>query len=246
MSTLTAIVSEYTALVTRIDVLRIYPLLESFSQAVTNIGGLVPNVVNFVDGKPWPTCRPHGDGTNDPHLLQFSFYNGYYRSHGIKMQNVMWVDGIRLVAVSSIRDHDQHLFDRSQFDIQMSTAYINGDLTRPAMSYGDPAYREGTHFRRKHKGQGRTNQQRKLDSSMQQPRASVEDGFGKHVQLFSLMDYSKKNKLLQNPLTDQLIAQTFFVNIHTCLYGSIVNATFGVSAPEIDSYLQNAHLGYIP
>jgi hypothetical protein len=239
--------SAFKKLVTRIDVLRTYPLLGAYAASVTNAGGLLPNVVCFVDGKAFATCKPAGlyESQEGAGVVQEMYYNGYYRCHGLKMQCVMWPDGMRHIHIESVKDHDSLLYVKSGFEVQLSSCYIDGDANRPAQAYGDPAYREAEHMSRKHKGAGRTKEQRRIDSSMQIPRGSAEDAFQKQSALWSMMDYKKKNKLLQNPLVDQMIAQTFFCNVHTCIYGSMVNATFGLEAPSLADYLHSNDMGYL-
>ena len=246
-SILSVLVSQYGTLATRVDIFRLQPILSTFADAVEETGGLVPNVVAFIDGKPWASCRPAGVTSKGPRDdLQRAFYSGYYKHHGLKIQNVMFVDGIRLVHVSTIRDHDQSLLEKSEMEAQFNCLFIDGDLTRPAVCYGDPAYSETDHIKRKHKGAGRSKEQRRLDASMIPARAVVEDGFLKHAAIFPLMDYRKKNKVMVSPLRDQLIAQTVFLNLHTCYYGSQVNGTFEIYPPSPMEYLSNAKLDFIP
>ena len=222
MEILNILSTAFKALVTRIDILRTYPLLGVFATAVGTTGGLLRDVVCFVDGKAFAMCKPAGqyEESEGSGVVQEIYYNGYYRCHGLKMQCVMWPDGMRHVHIESVKDHDGLLYVKSAFEVQLSSCYINGDASRPAQAYGDPAYRETKHMSRKHKGHGRTKEQRRVDSSMQLARSAAEDAFQKQSSLWSLMDYKKKNKLLQNPCVDQMIAQTFFCNVHTCVYGS--------------------------
>lgn len=85
--TLRRIVDKYKKLITRIDQLRVMPRLEIFASAIADIEGLVEDVGCFADGKPVPTCKP-GDCDN-PYDMQRAFYNGHYKSHGLKAQNVI-------------------------------------------------------------------------------------------------------------------------------------------------------------
>lgn len=128
-SILAWIVFEFEAVVTRLDVLRITPLLPDFAQSVRDAGGLLDNVVCFIDGKAWATCRPGGRESSGPHDdIQRAFYSGYYKAHGLKAQNVMFCDGIRYIHVESIRDHDQILLEKSYFLVQLDHMFINGDI----------------------------------------------------------------------------------------------------------------------
>ena len=152
----------------------------------------------------------------------------------------------RYIHVESIRDHDQVLLEKSDFLIQLDHLYVDGDMARPAICYGDPAYSEAGHLKRKHKGAARSKYQKHVDASMQVARGAVEDGFKEHASLFSLMDYRKKSKLIVSPIKDQLIAQAFFLNIRTCYVGSQVNSTFAPDPPCAEDYLRNHNADLIP
>ena len=161
-SMLSFIVTTFTPLATWIDILRVTPMLSVYADAVLDTGGLVADVVCFIDGKAWTTCRPAGSTSTGPRDdLQRAFYSGYYKAHGLKMQNVMFVDGIRLIHVSSIRDHDQQLLEKSELEAQFEHLFIDGNIERPAICYGDPAYQETGYVRRKDKGITRTKEQKK-------------------------------------------------------------------------------------
>ena len=95
-SILSWIILEFETVVTRIDVLRITPQLAEFAESVREVGGLINDVVCFIDGKAWATCRPGGKESTGPRDdVQRAFYSGYYKAHGLKAQNVMFCDGIR-------------------------------------------------------------------------------------------------------------------------------------------------------
>ena len=246
MTTLGLLVERFRVLVTKVDILRIYPQMALFADSVVGIGGLLEDVVCFVDGKAWGTCKPKGDFIGDEAIaMQQIFYNGYYRVHGLKMQNIMFPDGIRLVHVESIQVHDSQLLQSSEFEVQLSTMFIDGDVNRPAQVYGDPAYSESRHVARKHKGAARTPEQLKKDVSMMAARAAVEDGFLVHSQLWSLMNLKNKNMILKTPLMDQMIGQTFMCNLHTCFYGSMVNSLFDIAAPSPEEYLNSHKQGFL-
>lgn len=77
-ATVKAVVSMYGTLATRLDVFRLNSVMDTFRRAVKGAGALVDDVVCFVDGKAWRTCRPM---TRRPWELDFQrvFYNGHYR-----------------------------------------------------------------------------------------------------------------------------------------------------------------------
>ena len=80
---------------------------------------------------------------------------------------------------------------------------------------------------------------------MKSARESVEHGFGKMVGLFPKLDYHKKNKLWWKVSEREWLIAIFFTNVHTCMYGSQINAFFLVPAPTLDEYLHNCHMGLL-
>ena len=127
----------------------------------------------------------------------------------------------------------------------MGPLFINNDVNRPALMYGDPAYGEGVRLRRKHKGVFRSQQQVRTDVSMSRIREMVEHSFGKVVALWAFMDYHKKHMLWRTPTVDEWICAVFLTNIHTCSYGSQMNSFIQVYPPSVAEYLRNCHAGLL-
>ena len=71
----------------------------------------------------------------------------------------------RYIHVESIRDHNQVLLEKSDFLVQLDHMFIDGDMDRPALCYGDTAYSDGDHMKRKHKGAARSKLQKQIDAS---------------------------------------------------------------------------------
>lgn len=74
---------------------------------------------------------------------------------------------------------------------------------------------------------------------MSKLRESVEWGFGKIVQYFAFLDFSKNLKILLQPIGKYYVVGALFTNCHTCLYGSTTTSLFGVPPPGIEEYLSN-------
>lgn len=76
---------------------------------------------------------------------------------------------------------------------------------------------------------------------MSKVHESVEWGFGKIVQYFAFLDFSKNLKILLQPIGKYYVIGALFANCHTCLYGSTTTGTslFGVPPPGIEEYLSN-------
>jgi hypothetical protein len=242
--TLRLLEDSYKDVVTKLDVLRVLPQLSSFATAVAHsVGGEgEDDVVAFVDGKFGRACRPTNKDSLD---YQQTVYNGHYRGHGLKIQSVMFADGIQVAFVESARLHDSNVLRTSGILQQMETLYIDGNEDRPAQLYGDPAYGNDLHLKRKEKGNGRTPEQKQKDGAMKPARESVEHGFCKVVALFPKLDYHKRSKLWWHISEREWIIAFFFTNLHTCFYGSQVNAFFEVHAPDIHEYIYNCHQGLL-
>ena len=73
-----------------------------------------------MDGKPWLFCKPGGgqaarrmarrfNVTVDD--IQRSLYNRNYKGHGVKIQEIVFADGIKYSFGFSLRRHDNTVFD---------------------------------------------------------------------------------------------------------------------------------------
>lgn len=71
------------------------PYQETFARAVsskTNVPLEFANVNSFLDGTQKSICRP-SDGEGRVEDIQRTYYSGYYRKHGFKMQSLMYPNG---------------------------------------------------------------------------------------------------------------------------------------------------------
>lgn len=105
--------------------------------------------------------------------------------------------------------------------------------------YGDPAYPIRQHILGPYRGAGLTPLQEQFNGNMSKVRESVEWGFGKIVQHFAFLDFSKNLKILLQPIGKYYVIGALFANCHTCLYGSTTTSLFGVPPPGIEEYLSN-------
>ena len=88
----------YRPLVQALDFRRIKPLLAGWSDEIQAYTGSERDVLLWVDGKPVKTCRP-GKGKRaqevaaaaavGANLVQQAFWNGHYKSHGLKQSTVV-------------------------------------------------------------------------------------------------------------------------------------------------------------
>lgn len=80
-------------------------------------------------------------------------------------------------------------------------------------------------------------------------RMTVEDTYGKHVNLWPHVGKHTVHSVFHNGITDwelvtdTWLSMTLFTNIHTCLYGSQATATFHIEPPSVSEYLANTNAG---
>ena len=112
----------------------------------------------------------------------------------------------------------------------------NGD---PYVLYGDPAYPVRGHLLAPFRGANITAQQQAFNKDMSGVRVCVEWGYGKIVQYFSFLDFSKNLKVLLQPVGKLYKVGALLSNCHTCLYGSQTGEYFQLDPPELEMYLDN-------
>ena len=136
-----------------IDFRRLTPqLLDNWSETIEAHTGAERDIIFFCDGKAWKTCRPgrgkearriiRSIGEEDVNLMQKAYYNGHYGFHGVKMQQMLQADGIRMTFNDSIRRHDSVVLHHSGM-IPMISHLTIGDEGRKAKVGADKAHPYG-------------------------------------------------------------------------------------------------------
>ena len=96
---------------------RITPdLLQEWSETMVDHCGTAQELLFFVDGKPWRTCRLGAGkaahevmrqvGHGNVNFVQMSHYNGHCGMHGLEVSSVLQADGVRHAHSESLRRHD--------------------------------------------------------------------------------------------------------------------------------------------
>jgi hypothetical protein len=125
--------SKYDTLATKVDIFRISKRgnLQRLASATTKLGGKVHFVILFIDGKPVfvtrPSCRA---ATNQDIVIwdvQRLFYNGHYKGHGVRLQYALFTDGICVMQVTSLREHDQTNLNESGLENALRTMVITDE-----------------------------------------------------------------------------------------------------------------------
>ena len=111
--------------------------------------------------------------------------------------------------------------------------------------YGDPAYTQSDVIFRKAKGI-RSTPEKKVDKSMQDARAGVEDMFNTLGQVFPYFT----NKCNFHILTrgrigpaQELVAGTILLNCVTCVNGCQATGLYKLDPPTLAEYFENANKG---
>jgi len=200
-----------------------------FAEFITSKGGIMPNVVGFIDGTAKKVCRPTHN--------QIAFYSGYKKIYCLKYQSLIFPNGIiqRSQPFNGRRNERRMLHESGLNVFMLEELLVNGTQY---YIYGDPGYGETdwlvTPFNRQ---ANLTNQQQEFNKSMSSVREAVEWGFGKIVNNWAFVDFSKNLKVELQPVGDYYLVAVLLTNIHTCMNRGIVNDYFGSNPPSIGDYL---------
>ena len=136
------------------------------------------------------------------------------------------------------RRHDAFMLTESGLleQLQERMNKPNGD---PYVLYGDPAYPIRNHMIAPFRAAQLSDDEKQFNKNTSAVRVCVEWGFGKLVQYFAFVDFSKNLKVLLQPVGKLYIVAALLINCHTCLYGSQTGEYFELNAPQLEAYLSN-------
>lgn len=212
----------------KIDWHRVRPQLQRFADAIF---AMAPTEYcwGFIDGTIRPICRPT--------YWQRVAYSGHKRFHGIKFQSILTPDGLIVHMFGPIegRRHDSHMLRLSALllELQQFSRDDNGAIF---YIYGDPAYPLSEYLMCGFKP-AVTPEEMEFNTKMSTVRESVEWGFQKVQMLWGYVDFRRKMKVFQVPVSTLYTTATLFTNIHTCLYGAQTSQYFNLDPPTLDQYL---------
>lgn len=104
--------------------------------------------------------------------------------------------------------------------------------------YGDEGYPLRKQLIRPYSNSTLTLEQQEFNQSMAPLRECVEWSFGKILQQFAFVDFSKNQKLFLQPVGMFYLVATLLTNAHTCLYGSLTSMYFDIDSINLDEYFQ--------
>jgi hypothetical protein len=120
----------YRKLVQVLDYQHIIQLLEEWSDTMVLYSGCCPDVLFFMDRKPWKMAKPgKGDaatalvraaGGDDVNLVQQAYYNGHYGFGGAKVQHVLQADGMCYSFTCPLRRRDAMVLQASSMLTMLS------------------------------------------------------------------------------------------------------------------------------
>ena len=259
------LMQHYRKLITTFDFVRIKPELDAWADAVAESSpGGTPGVVCWADGKPWLFPKP-GTGTTARALatalnvptdhIQRSLYYRNYRGHGVKVQEIIFADGIKYSLCYSLRRHDSLVMDESKMSLMLDLLFLSDGSV--AICVTDQAYKETAHLIAKTRTVTFANlsaaQQfivQQQDAANMYPRGNIEACFSKHVTLYPGANKVQRQSLFRGgrlrwaEICDCWYAQALWANLHTCCYGNQTNGQTVVPPPTYQDYLKNINAGH--
>ncbi|CAN0321355.1 unnamed protein product, partial [Pylaiella littoralis] len=180
----------------------------------------------------------HSGGTaaqgGDP-AVQEQVYDGHHCAHGLAWQSVVFPHGMMAIWGPEVgRRHDALLLARSGLNGRLTNLQAENPVQYKL--FGDAAYPIISHVDRGFRGANLTDAQRTYNRQLSKVRVSVEWQFGKVVQMFPFVDFSKNLKLRLQPIAKYYAIAVLLTNAHTCLFGSTTGFYFDMQAPSLEAY----------
>ena len=139
----------------------------------------------------------------------------------------------------SCRRHDSYLLRKSTLHDRLTALLSNFPVDY--LCYGDSAYpklRFITRGAKRHKVPNPLNIVALENSRrMSKVRECVEWGFGKIINLWAFLDFSKNLQMFSSPISTYYTVMAFLTNCHTCLYAGQTSQFFECAPPTLEEYL---------
>ena len=161
-------------------------------------------------------------------LSSISLISPSLSGHGVKVQEIVFADGIKFSFCYPLRRHDSTVMDASDILLQLDLLFIpdaqhpNGNPNVPACCVTDQAYVATDHLIPKTRTQtlaALPPAQRAViaaeDAANMRPRENIEDVFAKHVALFPAANKAARQRLFRagrnhwNDICDTVSAAAF-------------------------------------
>ncbi|XP_055339621.1 uncharacterized protein LOC129589089 [Paramacrobiotus metropolitanus] len=205
--------------------------LAGYASAISQKGGVFPDVFAFIDGTARPICRP----TYNQKIM----YSGHKRLHCTKWQSILLPNGLicNLHGGEPGSVHDSRMFQESKMLGRLKT--MQSTFCRKFALYGDSGYGMNDYLRKPYsKLQTAYNRvKRHQNHAMKTVRESVEWGFKEVVVKFAFVDFRKQMKLFEKPVNKIFRMAVFLTNCCNCLYPNQASQYFNVEPPTLEEYL---------
>jgi hypothetical protein len=211
----------------RLNPIALGPRIRAYADAVARLGAPLETCFGFIDGTVLKVCRPC--------RYQREAYSGHKRCHCLKFQSVLLPDGIiaDLWGPSSGFHNDQHMLNNSGLEERLADAVFDGYTI-----YGDAGYTYSEHLAVPFRTAAMDEVERAFNDRMAALRISVEWGFARVTQLFSLLSFVPALRIYSSPVAKFYRVAVLLTNMITCISGTSEAATyFGLPLPSLDEYM---------
>lgn len=191
----------------------------------------------FIDGTCIRICRPTA-GRTLFYDLQRLFYSGYKKFHNINFCVIVAPNGLCIDICGPVpgRHSDKWTQSWSSTQTRLRDLFQGRNFT----VYGDAIYNNTDVIRRKKRGLHLLQIDRDQISSLNGARTSVENFFGKVVNDWPFIDFTRNKKILSSPcgVGNLYKAAVLLTNFKICCQGSQSGGgIFGISSPELRDYI---------
>ena len=139
----------------------------------------------------------------------------------------------------SCRRHDSYLLRRSNLHNRLTALLSNFPVDY--LCFGDAAYPKLRFITRGEKRARVPNAANVIaienGKKVSKVRECVEWGFGKIINLWAFLDFSKNLQMFSSPIATYYSVMAFITNCHTCLYGGQTSMYFDCPPPSLEEYL---------
>ena len=203
-----------------------------FAEAITSkCGGMLDCIFGWIDGTKRKVAKPS--------KCQRVMYSGHKRVHCLKYQGILCPSGIIVSMFGPVegRRHDLFLLNISVVGHRIRTLEALNGL----YLYGDSGYVYNDIIITPFKGSHLSVAEEDFNEAMSACRVSVEHSFGRVVNLFGFLDYSRTQRVLQSAVALHYLVATLLTNCRTCLDGgNQTSMRFEVAPPTLSAYLSRA------
>jgi len=189
-------------------------------------GASLTNCCGFIDCTIRQLCQPL--------VSQRTLYNGHKKIHFLKYSAVKAPDGLIYYLWSPYegRRNDNILLKESGLRERMK------EKAEGFCIFGDPAYPVSAEVQWPWSRMELSEEEKEYNRRMVSVRQCVEWGFADVLRLWSYLECTNSQKILQVACGKQYCIAVLFTNIHKCLYGCQTSIYFNCAPSVLSTYLQ--------